>query len=171
MLRFNRRTRELVRDWLQPRDKLDEWDRDDATIRCRPRRFLSSTPRLVDATRLRRVRLRPDPGKQFRSHHFVAHLAQPPLPTTMIYNDILPSHLSRAHSVSRVYKFSPSCRTAIVLSCPNLLLLLLLKGRRTMTTTTTTTMMTTRLVDETLAVPPDGTRVLLRVPLRTFFHP
>lgn len=135
-----------------------------------------SSPRLLDSSmqldcdEFDYDRIRGNSSDHITSSHTSHNLPGDPLPTTTIYNDILPSHLSRAHSVSRVYKFSPSCRTAIVLSCPNLLLLLL-KGRRTMTTTTTTTMMTTRLVDETLAVPPDGTRVLLRVPLRTFFHP
>lgn len=77
--------------------------------------LLDSSTRRCNSTTT--TRLRPDPGKQFRSHHFVAHLAQSPLPTTTIY----PSHLSRAQRIFECTIFTklshrdcPFCELVVV---------------------------------------------------------
>lgn len=133
--------RELVRDWLQPRDKLDEWDRDDATIRwvlAIPLR--SSAIRCNDSTRS---------GETVRSHHFASYTHNRS-PHFFIYIYIY---------IQRTDEFSLFAALLSFLGTWNK------EGRRA-------TMTTTRR-RRPLAVPPDGyTRVLLlRAPLRTFFHP
>lgn len=71
--------RELVRDWLQPRDKLDEWDRDDATIR-----WVLAIPLRSSDYSMRTIL--PDPGKQF--DHITSRRTRITDPSLAVYGQI-----------------------------------------------------------------------------------